>query len=85
MPFVTVQSTLLASAHYDSERQHLTVVFRDGGRYRFLHVPSHCYQQLLAAASKGLYFNRNIRNCFPYQRLSHLSTPVVRAPPAKTK
>jgi hypothetical protein len=85
MPSVPLQSTLLAAAQYDSERQHLTVEFRDGGRYRFLQVPSHCYQQLLQAASKGRYFNRNIRNCLPYQRLSQLSTPIVLATPAKTK
>jgi hypothetical protein len=46
------------------------VAFHDGSQYRFFAVPARCVEQLLAADSKGGYFNRNIRNHFRFQRIS---------------
>lgn len=77
MHAVPLESTLLASASYDGRRRLLNVEFQSGERYRYFQVPSACYEGLLQANSKGSYFNRNIRNCFPYQHLSRLSSPVV--------
>ena len=82
---VLLESTLLASALYDPLRRHLEIVFRSGERYRYFHVPPPCYQQLLQADSKGAYFNRYIRNHFPFQHLSDPPQPVVLAVPPKTK
>jgi hypothetical protein len=72
-----LESTLLASVSYDSRRHLLDVEFRSGELYRYFQVPSACYQQLLRAESKGTYFNRNIRNCFPFQHLSRSSSPIL--------
>jgi hypothetical protein len=82
---VLFQSNTLASALYDGLRRRLEIEFRSGERYLYLQVPPHCYQQLLLADSKGSYFNRNIRNRFPFQHLSNPSAPVVLAGPLKTK
>jgi hypothetical protein len=79
-----LESSLLAAAAYDSERRLLEVEFHTGELYRYFNLPPHCYQELLQAHSKGRYFNANIRNQFPYQRLSHPSSPVVLAA-TKTK
>jgi len=63
---VPVDSTLLASVNYDVGESILQLAFRDGAIYRYFAVPAAIYNDLLAADSKGVYFNRKIRNCFPY-------------------
>lgn len=67
--YAIVESSLLASLAYDSD-QTLELLFRSGSRYRYSAVPQTVLEQLLAAESKGAYFNQHIRNRFPYQRLA---------------
>jgi KTSC domain-containing protein len=81
--WVQLESALLAAISYDSGRQLLDVEFRSGELYRYFHVPAASYDGLLQADSKGSYFNRRIRNHFPYQNLSRRRSPVVLT--AKTK
>jgi hypothetical protein len=66
---VPVDSTLLASVMYDVSESTLQLEFRDGAIYRYWNVPPAIHNGLLAADSKGSYFNREIRNCFQYIRL----------------
>lgn len=73
MDRLPVVSTTLVSVAYLSHRALLELEFRDGAIYRFYDVPLNCFQQLLASDSKGGYFNRNIRNHFPHQRISPLA------------
>ena len=81
---VQLQSKTLASALYHPRRRQLELEFRSGKRYLYFQVPSQCYRELLRADSKGGYFNRNIRNRFPFQDLSTASAPLVLAS-GKTK
>ena len=71
-----VESTTLASVGYLPPQGVLEVAFRDGSQYRFFAVPPRCVEQLLAAGSKGGYFNQNIRNHFRFQRISSHSRSV---------
>lgn len=64
-----VTSSLLASIAY-SEQAVLEIEFRNGALYRYFAVPHSVVAQLLAADSKGSWFNRHVRNRFRYQRLS---------------
>jgi hypothetical protein len=73
-----VESTTLVSVGYLSPQGVLEVAFRDGSQYRFFAVPPHCVEQLLAAGSKGGYFNQNIRNHFRFQRISSRSQSAGR-------
>jgi hypothetical protein len=82
---VELKSKSLATVRYDRLARQLEVQFLTGKRYLFFLVPSHCYQQLLEAESKGAFFNRYIRNRFPYQQLSDSSAPLVLSAPHKTK
>ncbi len=66
---IPVQSSLLASIGY-SVHATLELEFRSGALYRYFAVPRTVVVELLAAQSKGAYFNRNIRRRFPYQRLA---------------
>jgi hypothetical protein len=63
-----VESTTLATVGYDATVQLLWLEFRSHAVYCYLDVPAAVYHALLEADSKGAYFNRHIRGCFPYQR-----------------
>ena len=63
---VIVDSTLLASVTYDVGESLLQLGFCDGAIYLYLAVPETIHQGLLAADSKGLYFNSHIQGRFRY-------------------
>lgn len=66
---ISVVSSVLASVQYSIDAT-LVLQFRSGAIYRYFAVPEIVFQALIAAESKGTYFNRNLRNRFPYQRLA---------------
>jgi hypothetical protein len=66
---VAVNSSLLANVSYDAGQSVLQLELRDGAIYRYLDVPPVIYEGLLAAESKGSYFNREVRDCFRYARI----------------
>ena len=82
---VPLDSSLLAWVSYDVARSQLQVQLRSRERYVYFQVPPACYQALLAADSSGAYFNRHIRNRFPFQHSSRSEGPIVLAAPHKTK
>lgn len=63
---VTLHSTLLASVRYHVDDSLLHLNFCDGAIYHYFEVPGAIHQGLLAADSKGGYFNRQIRGRFRY-------------------
>jgi len=66
---VSVSSSLLAVVAY-STPETLDLTFHSGAVYRYFSVPRLLFDQLIAADSKGAYFNRTIRNRFPYRRVA---------------
>ena len=66
---VSLDSTTLAVATYDSRRETLKLDFRDGTRYTYSGVTRDVYRDLLGADSKGSFFNRHIRSRFPYVKI----------------
>jgi hypothetical protein len=85
MQLVPLESSSLASAGYDPALRRLELLFHSGERYLYFQVPPQIYQQFMRAESKGAWFNRNIRNRFPYQHLSPSHTPIVLPAHHKTK
>jgi hypothetical protein len=71
MQHVIVESTTLASAGHDARAAVLELQFRNGSVYQYFHVPTRIYWDLLAAPSKGRYFNQNIRGRYPYRMMQH--------------
>jgi hypothetical protein len=65
-----IQSTVLTSITYDQPDQLLLVEFRGGAIYCYFGVPLTIHQGLLAAPSKGAYFNRFVRAQFSFTRLT---------------
>jgi KTSC domain len=70
MNVTAVESTTLAALAYDDARRTMRLEFRSRAVYSYFGVPRSVYEALLAAPSKGRYFNRAIRGAFPYLRLS---------------
>jgi hypothetical protein len=63
-----VDSSLLTSVAYSTDDQTLDLEFRSGIAYRYFDVPETLVDGLLAAESKGGYFNRYVRDRFRYQK-----------------
>lgn len=67
---LVVDSSLLASVGYDERARILDVELRSGHVYRYFDVPRATYDGLLAAESKGQYYNEQIRDVFAVEQLS---------------
>lgn len=59
----------------------LELRFDSGRIYQYYNVPEDVYQGMLAADSKGRYFNAHIRDKFPYQEVQHLARRTQRTNP----
>jgi hypothetical protein len=81
MLVTAVESTTLTTVAYDAAYRMLWLQFRSGAVYRYFGVPPTVHQALMAATSKGAYFNHHIRGHFSYQRepngLPTLLSPAV--------
>ena len=62
----SVESATLVAMGYDDARAVLQLEFRSHGVYLYFGVPGSVYEALLAAPSKGRYFNGAIRGRFPH-------------------
>lgn len=61
MDRIPVSSTNLMSIGYDESTSVLEVKFQRTGVYQYFGVPADAYEQLMAAPSKGAYFNEAIK------------------------
>lgn len=64
MKRMPVDSSSLASVGYEGGSQQLEVEFRHGAVYLYAGVPPEVFAGLMAAESKGRYFNDHIRHAF---------------------
>ena len=64
---IPVNSSAISSIAYADEGGILEAVFRSGDVYRFSAVPAAVWTDLMRAESKGAFFNRRIRDRYPYQ------------------
>jgi hypothetical protein len=62
-------SSVLTAAGYDPDHQALELVFANGRIYRYTQVPELVYRRLLRAPSAGVYFNTEIRDRYPSERI----------------
>ena len=66
-------SSLIRSAFYWPERKELELLFWSGRRYLYSDVPAAVAEGFVGAGSKGSFYNRRIRNCFPCRELADRS------------
>ncbi len=64
-----VDSTAIQAIDYDHERAKLLVRFVSGASYVYVGVPGEVHRSFLDAASKGRFFQAEIRDRYPYNRL----------------
>ena len=69
MERTAVISSNLKSVGYDSGTSTLEVEFKKGRIYQYQNVPQEKYSSLLDADSKGRYFNKNIKDLYPFVRI----------------
>ena len=61
-------SSVIRDFDYDAAEHRLDVQFVSGRRYSYFDVPSEVVEEMRAAASRGSYFNRRIRDRYRFIR-----------------
>ena len=64
-----VTSTAIQEIDYDAERAKLLVCFVSGERYIYVGVPGEVHRSFVESDSKGRFFQAEIRDRYPYNRL----------------
>ncbi len=64
-----VESAAISEIGYDPARAKLSVRFKSGARYICVGVPGEGHRAFVAADSKGGFFQREIRDRYPFNRL----------------
>ncbi|HEX6121488.1 MAG TPA: KTSC domain-containing protein [Dongiaceae bacterium] len=69
MPRQPVDSTALEFVDYDARSEELDIGLTTGRTYRYFDVPPDVYEALMAADSKGRFYNDHIRDVYVCERL----------------
>ena len=64
-----VDSTAIDQLDYDAERTKLLVRFVSGEAYIYVGVPGEVHRSFVEAESKGRFFQLQIRDRYPFNRL----------------
>lgn len=65
-----VDSAAIQAIDYDADRAKLFVRFQSGERYVYVGVPGEVHRSFVEADSKGGFFQAEIRDHYPYNRLA---------------
>ena len=63
-------STVIRRFDYSPDNAELTILFVTGRRYVYSDVPESEVEAMRSAFSKGVYFNKNIRDRYPYREIA---------------
>lgn len=63
-------STVIRRFEYRPEARELEIIFTTGRRYLYSDVPEETVRQFRSAYSKGVYFNRHIRDSYHYREVA---------------
>ncbi|MEO6290556.1 MAG: KTSC domain-containing protein [Ginsengibacter sp.] len=63
-------SSVLSTISYRRATASLTITFVSGTVYIYRNVPEEKYVGLLASKSKGKYFNRYIKEIYPFEKVA---------------
>jgi lysyl-tRNA synthetase class 2 len=63
---VTINSSNLKSASFNTENEDLTVTFNNGSIYEYNKVPWSKFTKFRLAESQGKYFNENIARSYKF-------------------
>jgi hypothetical protein len=68
--FTSLESSTIYKMSYDEERYILEIQFQSREIYKYFHVPQFVWEKFKSADSFGQFFNRHIKNNYPFERLS---------------
>lgn len=68
--FVRMPSTVIRRFDYSPDSRQLTVEFVTGRRYVYSEVPLEEVEAMRRAFAKGVYFNKKIRDRYPYREVA---------------
>ena len=63
-------STVIAEIKYDLDKQILQIRFVSGLVYNYLEVPEEIFEGLKYSRSKGIFFNRYIKDQYEFVKVS---------------
>lgn len=66
--FEPIRSSVLDGVKYDAASRTLSIAFDSGDVYDYQNVPEDVYRGLIAAGSKGQYFQSKIKGRFSYTK-----------------
>jgi KTSC domain len=66
---IALESRTVATAGYDDPSATMELEFVEGRVYRYFVVPRSVFDGLLSADSVGRFFQENIRDVYPYERI----------------
>lgn len=69
MEHLTINSSMMDEAWYDSERQILQIQFNSMAKYEYYDVPLDVWEVFKVAPSQGQFFHREIRNNYRYNQI----------------
>ena len=69
MQRTAVTSSNIAEVGYSDEHNTLELMFHSGMVYQYFDVPRHVYEELMQAASIGVYVNTTIKGQYRYARV----------------
>lgn len=67
---VTINSSNLKAAVYNTEEETLTVTFNSGGIYEYNKVPWNVFTKFRMSPSQGKFFNETIAKNYIYKKLN---------------
>lgn len=67
---VTIQSSNIKTASYNTETEDLTITFNNGSIYVYNKIPWNTFTKFRMAESQGKYFNENIARSYKFTKVS---------------
>jgi len=65
-------STVISEFHYDQSSRELIITFVSGLIYRYKNVPEEVYLDFKTYREKGIFFNKNIKGKFDFEKSNNL-------------
>ena len=85
MDRVPVESSVIGEVGYNASLRTLEVRFQSGAIYLYYFVPADVHDALMAADSKGTYFNKQIKGVYEHHRIAEPYERVIKARKGPTK
>ena len=76
--YTEVESKTINAVAYDESERMLYIRFKGGSEYAYKDVPELIVRHLMSSESKGTFFAKNIKDCFPSKKLE--KAEIVEAP-----